>query len=71
MARRRNIKHTDNLKGRPKPVRIMLTIGEEDELYEAAERKDASLQFWARTRLLAAAQVEKQEDDNVEDENSD
>ena len=59
MPRRKNPRKTDNHKNRPVITTLRFTEEESDLLHEAAEHDDASFQYWARTRLLAAAQVEK------------
>ena len=62
MARKKKFKYTDPLKGRDATVVIRLSEEELDVLHEASDQLEASVQYWARTRLLASADVEKGED---------
>ena len=63
MARRRGMK-IDNLKNRPAGIHVKLSDGELDAIHEAADSVKASVQYWVRTRLLAAAMLEREDGEN-------
>ena len=57
--RSRKGKKRDMLKG-VRPIGINMSFSEEEAeiIHDAADKEKSSLQYWARTRLLAAAKVE-------------
>ena len=58
--RSRKGKKRDMLKG-VRPIGINMSFSEEEAeiVHDAADTDKSSLQYWARTRLLAAAEAEK------------
>ena len=60
--RSRKGKKRDMLKG-VRPVGINMSFSEEEAeiVHDAADKDKSSLQYWARTRLLAAAHLERGE----------
>ena len=59
MRSRKGMKR-DMLKG-VRPIGITMSFSEEEAeiVHDAADKDKSSLQYWARTRLLAAAEAEK------------
>ena len=62
--RSRKGKKRDNLKIRPVGMGLQFTDEEADILHSSADAVKASFQYWARTRLLAAARVEFENGEN-------